>query len=49
MHPTVAERVERAAALHTRGMEANDQMRPTVGARLLRGALELLDGIDDTR
>ena len=29
-------------------MEANDQMRPTVGARQLRAALELLDGIDDT-
>ena len=45
---SVAERVRRAAALHARGMEANDQMRPTVGARQLRAALELLDGIDDT-
>ena len=50
----VAERVRRAAALHARGMEANDQMRPAVGARRLRAALELLDGtelldgIDDT-
>ena len=42
----VADRVRRAAALHARGMEANDQMRPTVGARQLRAALELLDGIE---
>ncbi|HVK35094.1 MAG TPA: hypothetical protein VM428_05495, partial [Microlunatus sp.] len=42
----MAERVRRAAALHARGMEANDQMRPTVGARQLRAALELLDGIE---
>ena len=42
----VAERVRRAAALHARGMAANDQMRPTAGARQLRAALELLDGIE---
>ena len=46
--PGVAERVHRAARLHARGMEANDQMRPTVGARELWAALELLDGIDGT-
>ena len=46
--PGVAERVHRASRLHARGMEANDQMRPTVGARELWAALELLDGLDGT-
>ena len=44
--PGAARRLNRAVALHARGMAANDQMRPTVGARLLRAALDELDGID---
>ncbi len=43
---TVADRVHRAATLHARGMAANDQMRPAVGRRQLRAALDLLAAIE---
>ena len=35
--------LDRARALHRRGMAANEQMRPTVAARHLYAALDLLD------